>query len=326
MIVPERKDGLHSPAAARIREYERSQAAAGALCDTYVQVLRSFDRSCAELFPDEGDITQGMVDAWCEVRPTEGPNSCLSRCSPVVSLVRFLNSRGEAELVVPELPRQVDTGYMPHHFTDEELVAFFRECDSWQPDRTGADRGATLRTKRTIPVLFRLLYSSGIRTVEARKLRRRRVDLEGGTLLIAEGKGRAERLVALHPSMLAIMRDYDESMEGLCPGREYFFPNGRDGHLSKHWLQCHFRELWDRVSPEHATAYQLRHEYAVRNIDGLVAGGLEGLEELEYLSKSMGHASVERTIRTYYHITPGLARALQERCGDLDDVVPEVRR
>ena len=173
-------------------------------------------------------------------------------------------------------------------------------------------------------MLFRLLYSSGIRTCEARLLRRANVGLSDGVLRIVEGKGRNERRVALHPSMAGIMRQYDPLMEELYPGRTYFFPNGTDGHLSGEWLRYHFSRLWGRVSAERATPYQLRHEYAVRNVDSIASAG-EPFEELEYLSKSMGHISVDVTIDSYYHITPGLAKVLQERCdGTLGDVLPEV--
>ena len=314
---------FRSGAAALIEAFVRSRSAAGAICDGYVKTLAIFDSHCLADFPGEGGLTQAMVDRWCERRPTESARSCLARCWPVVALVRFARSRGDGDLVVPELPREVRPAFLPHNFTDDELSAFFAECDAWEPgNRLGG--ASVLRTKRTLPVIFRLLYSSGVRTCEARLLRRANADLAGGVLRIVEGKGRNERLVALHPSMADVMRAYDPLMEDLYPGRTYFFPNGADGFLSGDWLRYHFSRLWGRVSAEHATPYMLRHEYAVRNVDSIASGG-DAFGELEYLSKSMGHVSVDVTIDSYYHITPGLAKVLQERCdGTLGDVLPEV--
>lgn len=313
-----------SGAAAQIESYVRAGRAAGFVCGGYVATLRLFDRMCAERFPEATALTQEMADAWCERRQTEKANTCRARCWPVVSLVRFLRSRGETGVVAPELPRRAGTGYAPHHFTDAELTSFFAACDSYRPAK--GPRSDIERNARTMPVIFRLLYSSGIRVGEARLLRRGNADLETGVLRIVEGKGRNERLVALHPSMTEVMRRYDALMEADLPGRDYFFPNGRGGHLSNNWVCRHFRTLWDSVSDEPATAYHLRHEYAVRNIDALAAGAA-GQRELEYLSKSMGHGSVDMTVDAYYHITPSLAKVMQERSGEaFDAVVPEVVR
>lgn len=290
------------------------------------EMLHLFDANCAAAFPDSDTLTQPMVDAWFVRRPTECANSCRTRCFPVASLVRFLRSRGETDVVVPEMPRREASSYVPHAFTDDELSAFFLECDAWEPARNMKPE-MRVRTKNTPPVLFRLLWSSGIRTCEARLLRREMVDLDAGVLRIVEGKGRNERLVALHESMLAIMRGYDDLMEEWFPGRSYFFPNGVDGHLTSDTLGDWFHKLWSRVSDEPANAYELRHCYCVTCINELVGRGVDGLRDLEWVSKAMGHSSVEVTIQSYYHFVPALAEILQARSdAAVRDVLPGVVR
>ena len=316
---------LASGAAAQIEAYARHRRAANKLGASSEQNLRLFDAHSARLFPDDARLTQRMVDSWCERRPTESAASCVTRCLPVVSLVAFLRERGETDVSAPELPRPGARSYVPHAFTHDELASFFAECDAWRPD-PHVRRSAGLRTMHTLPVIFRLLYSSGMRTCEVRLLRRANVDLEGGVVRVVEGKGRSERLVALHPSMRDLMLAHDGIMEGLWPGREYFFPgDGGRGCLARGWLTRWFSTLWSRVSDERATPYMLRHNYAVENINRLVAAGMRGLEDMEYLSKSMGHTSVEVTVAHYYHIVPALAGALQSGAvGGLDELLPEV--
>ena len=313
-----------SCAAPQIASFVRSRTAAGKLGDSYALYLHLFDGWCAGRWPDAACLTQEMVDSWCEPRPTESPNSCRSRCYAVVSLVAFLRSRGETGLTVPELPRRQRSSYVPRPFSDTELEAFFGLCDSWVPE-CNMPRERALRTKWTLPVLFRLLWSSGIRTTEARLLRRGNVDLGDGVLRVVDGKGRNERLVALHPRMSELMREYDARMEGIMPGREYFFPNGPDTHLASDWVSKYFRKMWSRVSDDRATPYMLRHCYCTTAINGLVGRGVDGLSDLEWVSKAMGHVSVDETVRSYYHIVPGLAELLQQRSDDgFDDLVPGV--
>ena len=315
---------FESGVADQIAAFVRHREAAGAICESYKTSLRLFDAHCAERFPGQGTLTQEMADSWCARRPTELAGSCRSRCYAVVSLVRFLRERGLTDARDPELPRDRDPPARPHAFTDAELSAFFAECDSWRPARN-VPRARALRTKYTLPVLYRLLWSSGIRTTEARLLRREGVDLAAGVLRIVEGKGRNERLVALHPSMADIMREYDAAVGAVVPGRAHFFPNGRDTPLTSQWVARYFRLLWARVSDERATPYMLRHAYAIENINALVGRGFDGLDDLELLSKSMGHASVDVTARDYYALVPSLA-ALMQGVSDpgFDDVVPEV--
>lgn len=315
--------GLDSGASAQIGSFIRSRRAAGAICASYEETLRHFDAHCAREFPGASELRQEMVDSWCERRPTESANSCRTRCFPVVSLVRFLRGRDDSHLTEPKLPRREPSTFEPHHFTDQELARFFHECDTWRSPRM--PKSAELRNKYTMPVLYRLLYSSGIRTGEARLLRRGSVDLAAGTMLIRGGKGGNERVVALHPQMAAIMARYDDLMEGVCPGRAYFFPNGTDGHLTRNWVSRHFAEMWSRVSDEPATAYHLRHHYATENVNALVERGLSGVGDLEVLSKSMGHSSVETTVASYYSAVPALADVLRELSGgSFEALIPEV--
>ena len=313
-----------STVAPQIEEFVAVRLASDRLSDSYGMYLHLFDAFCAREFPDADRLTQEMVDRWCEPRATEQANSCRARCQPAVSLIKFLRDRGETDVVPPELPRRQETGHVPHAFTDEELSEFFRLCDRYEPEGH-MDEARRLRTMYTVPVLFRLLWSSGIRTTEARLLRRDLVDLDEGTLMVVEGKGKSERLVALHPSMLGIMREYDARMEEVMPGRTYFFPNGTDTCLTPGWVWKRFREVWDEVSEERATPYQLRHCFATTCINRLVGRGLEGLNDLEWVSKAMGHSSADITMKSYYHIVPALAELLQERSGDsFDAMMPEV--
>jgi len=70
----------------------------------------------------------------------------------------------------------------------------------------------------SIPVFFRLLYSSGIRTNEARLLPRENADLERGVLDIQYSKGHDQHYIVLHDSMLEIMRRYDTAIGEIVPG------------------------------------------------------------------------------------------------------------
>ena len=101
------------------------------------------------------------------------------RIYEVDSFVRFLNMRGLSNVQPPQIPRKERRRYLPHAFTEEELIRFFHECDSIPVINS---RKETIIRKMSVPVFFRLLYSSGIRTNEARLLLRENVDLRRGNI------------------------------------------------------------------------------------------------------------------------------------------------
>ncbi len=59
-----------------------------------------------------------------------------------------------------------------------------------------------------MPVLFRLIYTCGLRASEALRLKISDVDLELGMMTIFGAKGDKDRMVGISDSMLEFMRGY----------------------------------------------------------------------------------------------------------------------
>ncbi|MBP3469592.1 MAG: hypothetical protein J6K26_08765 [Lachnospiraceae bacterium] len=96
------------------------------------------------------------------------------------------------------------------------------------------------------------------------------------------------------------------------------------GHFRKSETIWNFNNIWGKTSVERATSYELRHHYAVSNINRWAEQGWEFHDKLMYLSKSMGHRSVEETKR-YFSIVPTLSDILEEKTSaSMNDIIPEV--
>jgi len=304
-----------------IESFIRYRKASGNWNDFYEIIMHRFDKYCAKSYPTESTLTQRMVDTWCKQRGTEKNNTCRTRSFAIVALVRYLKARGKTNVEPPTLPREEPVTYIPHTFTDAELANFFDACDNL-PAHTG--KFYSVLKKIIVPVFFRLLYSSGIRTVEARLLCVDDVDLQHGIISIKVSKGQDQHYVALHDSMTKLLRQYDEAVKELCPNRKYFFPTGGGKHRTQRWVADTFKELWNQSNHSKTRAYDLRHHYAVTNINNWICSGFDFDDKLMYLSKSMGHRDVEST-KYYYSLVPGFADILEEQTNtDFDDIVPEV--
>lgn len=288
---------------------------------SYESNLILFDRYLNKQYRKAASLSQEMVDEWCHKRDTEANNSCRSRIYVVVSFIRYLRKREKTDVTEPILPRKERRRYIPHAFTDVELENFFRACDNLPClSQTPEQRSR----KITIPVFFRLLYSSGIRTNEARMLKVEDVDFSCGAVNIRYSKGYAQHYVVLHDSMLDLLKKYEEVIRKQYPKRTYFFPARGNTFHTRKWVQTNFRKLWDKYNSSHATAYEIRHHYAIENINRWTDEGFGFDAKLLYLGKSMGHSTLEAT-KYYYSLVPGLADILEEKTGmDFENIIPEV--
>ena len=299
------------------------RTACGQWNDGYGLNLLYFDRFCSEHYPIESGITQPMIDGWCVQRETENKTSLINRTLPARKLVEYLNIRSLVNLQIPEMPKPESKEHIPHFFTDDELSNFFARCDE---NVLSAKSNNKKFYALQISVLFRLLYSSGIRTTEVRLLRVKDVDLDHGVLNIRKTKNSIQHYVALHDSTAQMLRDYDAIAEQNFPGRELFFPYRGTKPFSPDMLTYEFHKVWDRVNTGNAVPYDLRHHYAIHNINSWISLGFDFNDKFLYLSKSMGHSSLEST-RYYYSLVPALAAIIQDKTeAGFNEIVPEVPR
>lgn len=309
------KRPFRSKLAPQLEEFVLSRKAARRWSGSYDDNLHFFDNYCADLFPDSDELCNGMLD-WCRERPTEKGNSCRYRTTVVANFVRYANKRGWTDIMPPIVPSTRPCTYIPHVFSSDEIDSLFKGIDSHVVKAV-----RHMKTKERclnaleLPVYVRLLYSTGMRTNEARWLQRSDVNLNDGVIDINHSKGVDQHRVALHPSMTALLQKYDDRMAELMPGRKHFFPDKNDHVHRPNWVDYHFRQVWHEISGEPARIYDLRSHYAVQNVTRWKGLGYEIHQKLLYLSRSMGHRELSSTYG-YFNLTPNLADKIRTCCED----------
>lgn len=320
---PEQAALRRSPMSDLLECYISHMRSAHAMSDRTHQRLRLFNEYCATHFSADSTSYQDMVDGWCQVKDTERPDSFNNRIAPIRAFIRYINKKLTRPISLPiYLPRGKRT-YLPHPFSDEEIRKLVDYTDSLSWSGNHSLFAFNVR-KMVMPVWLRLLYSTGMRTCEVRLLSCDDVDLEHGVINVRRSKGIHEHRVAMHETMWTLMEQYDTSIRRLLPQREAFFPDEHGSFLRCTWGHYHFNLAWKTVSNEPARVYDLRSNYAVANINRWKNIGAGWLDKFLYLSRSMGHRSINSTAY-YYNLVPVFAEQLERLSGsNLGEILPDL--
>ena len=165
---------------------------------------------------------------------------------------------------------------------------------------------------------------------EARKLKKNDVDLQDGTLLIRNGKGNKDRIVYLPDDLRVLLvrytdrlrEDYDDCSVWFFPAREM------NNLLSVSLIGRRFNEAWNatpfaQTCPDKPTVHSLRHTYVVKRMNLWMEQGIPLRSMLPYLSKYLGHKSVEDTFY-YYHQLDTAFRIIHDKDRKSKSIIPEV--
>ena len=259
--------------------------------------LYMFDSFLAERNYDKDEITKEIIDEWDKRKPTETNKSQLKRISTVRIFCIYLNSIG-IKAYVSRTSVKVEKN-IPFVFTRNEIITFFKEVDRYYSTRL-------THYRYMMPVLLRLMYTTGLRVGEAVSLKPEHVDLVRGIIHIESGKNKITRLVYLSDDACLMMDEYMSRIKGDRPLSQWVFPNiYSDGHIANTTVARNFSIIVNNLgytNPDyHPVSHSLRHSYCVHVIDGWLRNG-ENLNELmPYLEKQLGHHSHESTWY-YYHM------------------------
>lgn len=173
---------------------------------------------------------------------------------------------------------------------------------------------------RTYYCLFGLLAVSGLRVSEAINLQPQDVDLSEGVLTIRGAKFGKSRLVPLHPSTRAVLRDYAQRRDKLFAPRPgaYFFVTSRGTKLGKPNLSRIFRELSRQIGIRQPGVRQgprlhdFRHRLAIQTLLHWYQRGEPATQHLPVLATYLGHGNVSGTY-WYLGSTPELLAAASQR-------------
>ena len=288
--------------------------------------LNLFDDFCYKKHSTEKVLSKNIGLHWAERWNSEGRTGHRDRVMVIREFAKFLNSIGHSAYVIPLDLTRKPVRRVPHIYSQNELITFFKVVDSlpycsWSPAR-----------HFVWPVYMRLLYCCGLRPREARVLLVKNIDLNTGIIKIIESKGHKDRYVTLAPDVLELCSRYHNLVSGLFPTRDYFFPNpDGTGCYSRRGLTHTFHtciklaglKTYNGNCPR---MYDFRHTFATSRMNLWIKEGKDVNVLLPYLSAYMGHVQLSDTAY-YIHLIPDFfSHVPNYNVSKYENALPEVEK
>jgi integrase len=288
--------------------------------------LKRFSEFSLQFSLKEPVLTKEISDAWCIKHPHENDRyGTEQRISCLRQFALYLVSIGYNAYIPIHIQNKKcrKSKYVAYIFTHDEIERII-ECS----DRIYPNRRSTMHL--VMPVLVRLLYSTGMRIMETLKLQIKHVDLVNGVLLIENAKYNKDRFIPLSTSMLIVLKQYCEIMHPHYFPNDYLFVGITHKPYSHHNIYLRFRELLQQAGIPHAgrgngpRIHDLRHTYSCHTLQRAHQQQIDLYAALPILSTILGHESIQATsqyLRMTAEVYPDIIDAVNKICSY---VIPEV--
>ena len=233
------------PFAEHIENHVSLKKAIGYKYEAEARHLLRFSSFTEQKYPEATMLTKEIVLDWCLKKSYEAQANQCTRASILRQLAIYMDSVEIGAYVLPKGYYPTEEQYVPHIYTENELQRFFHETDQCHYVSECPYRHLIM------PVFFRMVYSCGLRSSEARLLKVSDVNLETGILSIHHSKKDNSRLVPMSDELTERCRNYSANVHMFLKETDWFFPglNGKPMTLGN--VYHNFRRFLWRVGISH---------------------------------------------------------------------------
>lgn len=312
------------PFSGHIENHLMLKKAVGYKYDTEARHLARFSVFTAEKYPEATTLTKEIVLDWCSKKSYEAQANQCTRASILRQLAIYMEGMEIDAYILPKGYYPTEKQYVPYIYTEDELQRFFSETDKCHYVSECPSRHFIM------PIFFRMIYSCGLRSSEARLLKIEDVDFKAGILTIHHSKKDNSRLVPMSDELTKRCRDYFKIVHMLSRESDYFFPGLDEKPMTIGNIYRNFRRFLWRAGISHGgrgkgpRVHDFRHAYACHCLKKWVLQGKDLAVYLPVLKTYMGHDSFGETayyLRMTADVFPDISVKLE---GCYPDIIPKL--
>lgn len=319
----ENKLQLQSIYAYHLEEFIRMKRKLGFKYKTGTVMLSQIDRLAYKREEASIGITKEFADIWGEKQPNITEEYRYKKIRLLKVFSTYLRDKG-IQSYVPRLPPYPNNTFIPHIYSDKEIIDLFQSVDELRLDRPNKTSYLF-----SMPALLRLLYATGLRISEALALKDKDVNLDEYHLRIRDSKNGKERIIPISASLVEVCKTYRQYRDHLplkSNKTNTFFIKINGQPLIAKRTDYWFKKCLQKAAIPHGGGKQgprlhdLRHTFAVNSMASMAQAGLDLYVSLPILSNYLGHQSIRATER-YVRLTasryPDLIKDVNMLCLDV---------
>ena len=278
--------------------------------------LTSFDKFLFDNRYNETIINKEIIEKYSNSSTKNNKSSKIEKIKHIIPFLKYLNTIG-IEAYIPSVIAKKHK-VIPYVLTYDEISTLFEEIDSYFLNKD--DKYYNYE----FPILFRLLYTTGMRQGEACSLKIDDVNLSDRTIHVKEAKNRKDRFVYMSVSFTTILANYIKYLKENYDGIWLFPTSNGKTHILNTSIDKIFRNIVINANigtkERHPVPHSLRHTYVVHRINLWTNDGKKVDELMPYLSKQLGHSRIEETYY-YYHTISSSFNVIKNKT---TNIYPEV--
>lgn len=276
-----------------------------------------FDKFLKDNNYDKDYIDKEIVYKYYESSLKQTKNSKIERLIHIIPFLKHLNTIGIKAYIPTNIGKKSKP--TPYVLTYDEIQTLFKTLDNYFKNRKNN------YYNYEYPIFFRLLYTTGMRINEACNLKLEDVNVSEKYIQVNKAKNNKNRLVYLSNSMANILLKYIYKLKSMVTSNWLFPSSKAETPIHKTNADGIFNKIVALANignpKHHPVPHSLRHSYVVHKIDSWVKEKKDFNLLMPYLSKQLGHSSINETYY-YYHTISSNFNHLKDKTNDL---YPEVK-
>ncbi len=287
-----------------IKDYINEKQLTGYKFESQIRVLRLFDTYYKVSGYSGIKFTKSMINNFIYGIEYEKPSTHYVKERLLNDFAKYLIKVGYTVYLPPIDSRPTRSSqHIPYIFSKDEYRRLLISIDTYP--------GSPFTNRDLIdPILFRLLYATGLRISEALNLTCGDCDFENAVLTIKHAKNNKDRLVPIPNSMNEMCKDYYQEVHGFSSDTDYFFKSPHTPNkIDTSTIYRRFRDYLLVAKIPHSKngprVHDIRHTHCVHSFKRFVLAGEDITNMLPYMAAYLGHSDFRAT-QYYLRLTADL--------------------
>ncbi|MDR1608823.1 MAG: tyrosine-type recombinase/integrase [Deltaproteobacteria bacterium] len=232
---------------------------------------------------------------------SECTRSAFIRYTLIRQFLLYLKERS-IDCFVPPIQREIKSLFVPYIFSHDQIKRLLQSLEDLRLTNN------FFKSKSNYPILFRLLYTTGLRISEALNITLDCINLEKNTIKIVNSKYNISRIIVITESMKELLTNFiDDNHKNSSPNT-YIFRNGINKQLCPTNINRVFRVMMMKSNIPYLgrskgpRLHDLRHTFCCHSLKQMSEKGIDLYVSLPILSVYIGHKNLQATER-YVRLT-----------------------